>query len=741
MEKEDTFNFPTGKEKKLTDWANEPTVIKLKTDIDAAKPAHDAHIAKVNSWNDLRDVKGKEAPVKIAGRSSVQPKLIRRQAEWKYPALAEPFLSTPKLVDVKPATFEDKDAALQNEIVINHQFRNQINRVKFIDDYVRATVDEGSSLVQVGWDRHVETVEEDVPIYAYYRITDEQKLQEFSAALELQKTNPRAFTRDVPEEVQQAVQFFNESDDAIPVYAEQTGTKKEPVEKVRCNKPTLTVLDLNNAVIDPSCQGDLDKAMFIAVSFESSRAELEKNPDRYSNLEAIDWDNLPLISDNQNYSTQTPTDFRFQDVPRRKIVVTEYWGYWDTKGDNTLTPIVASWIGNVMIRCEENPFPDRKLPFILVPYLPVKRSMYGESDAELIAENQRINGAVMRGIIDLLGKSANSQQGIAKGLLDPVNQRRYEQGENYLFNGAQGNPSQHIITHTFPELPNSAITLLTMQNQDAESMVGTKAFSDGINSSAYGNVAAGIRGMTNAQGQREISIVRRLANGIVQIAHKIIAMNAVWLSDKEIIRITNSAYQPDTFIEIYKEDLPGNFDVVVDVSTSEVDNAQAQDLTFLLQTIGPDMEPQMRYRLLAEIARLKKLSPALIEELLQYNPPQPDELMMRAKEAEVRKLELENEKLQSEVELNKIRAQAEMINAQAEMIKAQQDASGLTHQRDVEKQQAQGKANQDLQISKALLTPRKVDEQAPDIAAGLGFRELSGRLSQAPNGVPSGSTY
>ena len=76
MEKEDTFNFPTGKEKKLTDWANEPTVIKLKTDIDAAKPAHDAHIAKVNSWNDLRDVKGKEAPVKIAGRSSVQPKLI-----------------------------------------------------------------------------------------------------------------------------------------------------------------------------------------------------------------------------------------------------------------------------------------------------------------------------------------------------------------------------------------------------------------------------------------------------------------------------------------------------------------------------------------------------------------------------------------------------------------------------------------------------------------------------------------
>ena len=135
---------------KLTSWGNEPKLASLKNDYDAAKPAHDLQMIKIQKWNDLMYVKNSNKAAKTKGRSSVQPKLIRRQAEWRYSALSEPFLGSDKLFEVTPTTFEDGPAAAQNELVLNWQFRTKLNRVKFIDDYVRSVVDEGTCIVRLG---------------------------------------------------------------------------------------------------------------------------------------------------------------------------------------------------------------------------------------------------------------------------------------------------------------------------------------------------------------------------------------------------------------------------------------------------------------------------------------------------------------------------------------------------------------------------------------------------------------
>src|SRR5690606_30472794 len=127
------------------------------------KPFHDALMAKIRKWRDLRDVTGEARPPKVKGRSSVQPKLVRRQAEWRYSALSEPFLSSEKLFKVEPVTFEDEHAAKQNELVLNYQFRTKLNRVKLIDDLGRATVDEGTCFVRLGWKRHTVKVKKEVP--------------------------------------------------------------------------------------------------------------------------------------------------------------------------------------------------------------------------------------------------------------------------------------------------------------------------------------------------------------------------------------------------------------------------------------------------------------------------------------------------------------------------------------------------------------------------------------------------
>ena len=116
-----------------------------------------------------------------------------------------------------------------------------------------------------------------------------------------------------------------------------------------------------------------------------------------------------------------------------------------------------------------------------MPYLPVKNSLYGEPDAALITDHQSIIGAVTRGIIDLLALSANSQTGIPRGLLDAVNRRRFESGDNYEYNPMNGlNPAHSIHTHKYPELPHSALQVIQMITNDADSLTGVKSFSGSV---------------------------------------------------------------------------------------------------------------------------------------------------------------------------------------------------------------------------------------------------------------------
>ena len=192
---------------KLTDWPKEPLPQLLKQDFESAKLSHDTLVNKINHWNDLMQVKGKARPKKVEGRSSIQPKLIRRQAEWRYSALTEPFLGSNKVFALTPVTFEDKAACNQNELLLNWQYRTKMNKVKFVDSMVRATVDEGTCIIQVGWKRETRKVKKAAPVYSYYAIDQSlpesmQAMDVLAQALNMAVEDPTTYLNTVPEEVQ-----------------------------------------------------------------------------------------------------------------------------------------------------------------------------------------------------------------------------------------------------------------------------------------------------------------------------------------------------------------------------------------------------------------------------------------------------------------------------------------------------------------------------------------------------------
>ena len=699
--------------KKLTDWKKEPDLLKLKEDLQGAKSSHDIQVLRVKKWNDLRDITGAAKPVKVKGRSSVQPKLIRRQAEWRYSALASPFLSNKKLFKIDPVTFEDGMAARQNELLLNWQFRTKMNSVAFVNQYVRTAVDEGTAIVRVGWSRQTRKVKKTVPVFQYLMPETEGQMTELQQAAELKESDPNGYL-NLPPELQAAVEYLIET--GTPTIAMQVGEQEVEEEEVIENRPVLMILDPSNFYIDPSCQGDIEKAKFAVVSFETSQADLKKDG-RYKNLDAVNWGGNTILGE-PDHKTKTPSDFNFSDELRKRVVAYEYWGFHDIEGNGTLTCIVATWIGDTLIRMEENPMPDGKLPFVVVPYLPIKRSLMGEPDAEVLEDNQAILGAVTRGTIDLLGRSANSQQGIAKNFLDVVNRRRFENGQDYEFNPGAGDPRLAVYMHEYPEIPNSAITMLTLQNQEAEALTGVKSFTGGLSGEAYGDVAAGIRGMLDAASKREMDILQRLAQGMTEIGNKIIAMNAVFLSEKEVVRVTNTK-----FVTVRREDLIGNFDLVTDIATAEVDESRAQDLGFMLQTMGPDMDPGMVRLILAEIADLKRM-PELAEMIRKYQP-EPDPHVEAMRKLELAKLEAEIDVLKAKAEEHRAKAKAASSKADLDDLNYVETETGTKHARDMDRQAGQAQALQDLEVTRALTKPKKMGEAGGNIEAAVGWNKLS----------------
>lgn len=477
----------------LTDWKNEPSWSDLNNDRTEGLTSQEMVRNNLKKWEEYRDG-GK--PVKARpGKSKVRPKLIRKQAEWKYPALEEPFLNTTDMFEIKPRTAEDIDAARQNGLILNYQWSTKINKTKLVNDIVRTIVDEGTVIVKSGWDAEygIKVVEEEEPEYAS---------PEESISL-----------------IQQAVQSGEMSEEEAMAMMElgqpmQTGTKKVYVEKETLirNHPTYEVVHNANIMIDPTCEGVLENAQFIIHEYPTSMAELKK--DEYERIEeeiqttqddgtivtekrvseSGIYKNLDAITDGEGefiydeWDSESANTFKYNDDTRKKLRAFDYWGYWDIDGNGTVEPIIATWIGNIMIRMEKNPFPHGELPFSLATYMPIKKETFGEPDAELLIDNQESIGKLTRAMHDITANQAVGQEFIDEQFFpSPVQRDNYTKGNTVFFRHGM-DPKTSIYKNNIDPIPNTVPAFIAAQEADAESLTGTKAFTGGISGNALGDM-------------------------------------------------------------------------------------------------------------------------------------------------------------------------------------------------------------------------------------------------------------
>jgi hypothetical protein len=279
----------------------------FKADLKNADQLQKEWLAKRDMW--LNESYGNPYGNEVDNKSKIVSKDIKKQIEWLIPSAADPFLSTSDVIKCTPITAEDTLSARQNELLLNTQFCRKFSRFNFINKAIRVLATEGTLVIQTGWDYEDKEVEEEVEI----AVVD--KYGNTIIRKEIQK-----------------------------------------VTKVIKNQPTAIVCRNEDIFIDPTCMDDMDKCQFIIHRYESDLSTL-KADGRYKNLDKIDTNSGGYDPD---FDAQDKTEFKFEDKARKKVLVYEYWGNYDVNNDGITEQVVCAWVGDTIIRLEDNPYPDKK---------------------------------------------------------------------------------------------------------------------------------------------------------------------------------------------------------------------------------------------------------------------------------------------------------------------------------------------------------------------------------------------
>jgi hypothetical protein len=600
---------------------NKQDILKnLKGDMESADNQRLQTVTKVEAWK--AEYNGNEYGNEEKGKSRIVSRDIKRQDEWQHASLKDPFLSSPDIIRCIPITAEDRPAAEQNELILNYQFTRKFNRYKFMTDSIKLLTTEGTLVVKTSWEYEDKIEEVEYPIYAVDPITQE------------------------------------------PV---QVDTKTVKQIKVLVNRPHAETCRIEDIYIDPTCMGDIDNCQFVIHRFESDISTLRASK-KYKKS-ALDNVARDLRKDTGDFTEQDDTHFEFKDDPRKKILVHEYWGNYDIHKTGVAKPIVCTWVNDVIIRLQDNPYPDQKIPFLVVANNSIPFHLNGEANAEMIGDNQKLTTAIKRGIIDNMANSNNGQKGIKKGALDVVNRKRFLRNKHFEFNG---NPAD-FFEGSYNSIPNSVFDMLALINNETESITGVKGFAGGINGGGLGNTATSARGALDAVSVRRLDIVRNIAENLVKpTMRKWLSYNAEFLRDEEVVRITN-----EEFIPIRKDDLAGELDIEIEVSTAEDDSSKGQQLTFLLQTLGQSLEPKMTNMLMSQIAKLHKM-PDLAKSIKEYQP-EPDPMAIKLQQLQIDKLQVEIDERRSRANENEVDMRLKTANA----VLAEAKARGIDTDTDV----------------------------------------------------------
>ena len=593
----------------------------LLQNLKADKQSADNHKA---TWDSKREVWVKESNGEpygneVSGKSTIVARDIKKAEVWQHATIIDPFVSNVDMVRTTPVSANDKPLAEQSEALLNNAFCRDFDRYNFISEGFKILQREGTVIARVGWEFIEREIEVEVPI-----------------------------VQTVPVQTPQG----------IVMQQQVVGTETKTEMRTIVNRPTAENRDNRTLWVDPTEKRNISKAQFVIEHFKSSLSKL-KQEGIYENLDKINVKVDEVDDDDITYGDSSQEAFKFKDEARAELDVYEYWGNYDINGDGIAEAIVATWVGDVLIRLDENPYPDQEVPYISTAFDPEPFSINGKPNADLLSTDQKLSTSIIRSLMDTLDSSTNGQKGFKEGSLDPVNERRFLAKKNFKYQG--DNPG--IWEGKYADFNPSVLNFYEMTQRDQQEKTGVRPFAGGTGK--YESATASSMAM-GAVAKKEVDISRNFAeNFVIPLLRKWLSMMNAFMEPEEVERITGKPYvQPDPV------DMDQSIDIRIEVNTAETDAAKAADLSFMLQTMGQSLPFDLTKMLLAEQAELKKM-PGLAKRIMEYQP-QPDPLEQARKQLELEKLKAEIAEKMSRASENQYDMKMKEAKAVLEEAKARQ---------------------------------------------------------------------
>ena len=331
--------------------------------------------------------------------------------------------------------------------------------------------------------------------------------------------------------------------------------------------------------------------------------------------------------------------------------------------------------------------------------MPKPFDIYGESNTELLRDNQKVKTAIIRGVINSMANSNMGQVIIRKGMLDEDNRKLMQAGLNFEVNG---DINSAVTFGTYSQLPSSTFNVLQMLDSESTQLTGVNTWGQNQTTDRIGNDNAS-KSVLDGGNIRKLQVVKNIADNLIKpLLRKWLEYSAWLLDSEQVFRISGGEH----FEIIKRDDLYGQIDIDLTISTNEDNAVRTNQLAFLLQTIGPNEDPNIRKMIMSEIMRLHKM-PELATRIENYEP-QPDPLVVAQQQLMIEKLKAEIAELQAnagKIEQDGIlkSAKAQNEGARAEQTKAQTDRinldfiqqqRGMKEQADMMKLQAQLDSNE-----------------------------------------------
>ena len=611
----------------------------LRHDFKAAKDAKNEIDELITDWNDLyygvkRDKNGTLTMDKT-NRSKFSMKEIAKQIEWQKPNITEPFTSTRTPIHISDPKSQSR--AKNIEKWANHEFTTIFDREEFMDQVADVVLREGTVWVQSSWETKEENERTILP-----RVTMEELMQKTYDPDDIEQNSDGTYKVEYNK-----VSMTENNPDAKVMRNEHVfpdpAARTEDELRFICVRKLLTIPDLRRISIIPSEKIDTLESRVTSETREDTSLGLSRDIDAAS----YGYDD----------------SYEPKDTPRKHIKIVEYWGYYDLDDDGLPEPIIGYFAEdyNIDLVVEENPMPDKALPFDRAVYSARPFSLWGNAAAFFIGDHQKAKNGMMRGIMDNMSLANNNQKFVTRGALDYVNFKRMTNGGRYIV----VNKPDSIEDGQYNNIPPAVFTTMQMISEESKDLMGVNSGGPALSTS---NVAKdGQQAQLTMSQQRMAALVRNLSNMLRKIIGKWITMGEVFLTDAQIFEL----FTEQDMVDMNAFSISKKAKVSVSVATEVNRNMKLQQYNMLMQqskVLEQELPPGTLKEMVAEMYDLFDMHEQA-SELRAYNP-EPSEEEKMAQQLQLQNAQLENQKLQMEIGVMQKDVEARYMNAQARVAEA-----------------------------------------------------------------------